>query len=111
MTEIRPFVTWEIPTFEQIQDCKAVALRRGIDNGYKLTREDKDWITANVNGNSYFKNAIPILRTPFRHSATKCRLPMCFADTGCVSMAQSKSITPPTRPHSATICAVKLTRL
>ena len=101
MTEITPFVSWEIPTFEQIQDCKAVALRRGIDNGYKLTREDKDWITANVNGNSYFKNAIP----------TKCRLPMCFADTGCVSMAQSKSITPPTRPHSATICAVKLTRL
>ena len=54
MTEITPFVSWEIPTFEQIQDCKAVALRRGIDNGYKLTREDKDWITANVNGNSYF---------------------------------------------------------
>lgn len=45
MTEITPFVSWEIPTFEQIQDCKAVALRRGIDNGYKLTREDKDWIT------------------------------------------------------------------
>lgn len=54
MTEITPFVSWEIPTFEQIQDSKAVALRRGIDNGYKLTREDKDWITANVNGNSYF---------------------------------------------------------
>ena len=67
MTEITPFVSWEIPTFEQIQECKAVALRRGIDNGYKLTREDKDWITANVNGNSYFKNAIPTLgyKVPF----------------------------------------------
>ena len=36
MTEITPFVSWEIPTFEQIQDCKAVALRRGIDNGSVL---------------------------------------------------------------------------
>ena len=67
-TPITPFVSWEIPSLEEIKDCKAVALRRGLDNGYKLTREEKDWITSTVNGNTYFKDAIPVMgyRVPFR---------------------------------------------
>ncbi len=67
-TPITPFASWEIPTLAEIQDCKAVVLRRGLDNGYRLTREEKDWITSTVNGNAYFKDAIPVLgyKVPFR---------------------------------------------
>lgn len=67
-TPITPFVSWEIPTFEKIQDCKAVALRRRLDSGSQLTREEKDWITTAVNGNAYFRDAIPVVgyKVPFR---------------------------------------------
>lgn len=68
VTPITPFVSWEIPTLEEIKDCKAVTLRRSLDNGHKLTRAEKNWITSTVNGNTYFKDAIPVFgyKVPFR---------------------------------------------
>ena len=60
MTEIYKFVDWEVPSIEELKDAKAVRLRTHIDNGGRLTRQDKNWITEAVNSNTYFKKAVPV---------------------------------------------------
>ena len=35
-------------------------LRTKLNNGEKLSREEKDWLTRNVNSNTYFKSAVPL---------------------------------------------------
>ena len=65
-TQIHPFV--ESPAlFRQIESSKAYLLRQKLDNGEKLTRNEKDWLTDKVNSNSYFKQSVPVLgwRIPF----------------------------------------------
>ena len=51
------FVAWEVPSLENLQDCKVYGLRSKLNNGEKLSREEKDWLTRNVNSNSYFNSA------------------------------------------------------
>lgn len=60
MTKIYKFVKWEVPSIEALKDAKAVRLRTHIDNGGRLTRQDKNWITEEVNHNPYFKRAVPV---------------------------------------------------
>ena len=36
------------------------ALRQRLNTGDKLTRDEKNWITENVNHNAYFKSAVPL---------------------------------------------------
>ena len=60
MTEIYKFVKWDVPSIEELRDAKAVRLRRHIDNGGRLTRREKDWLTEAVNHNTYFKRAVPV---------------------------------------------------
>lgn len=60
MTEIYKFVKWDVPSLEELRDAKAVRLRRHIDNGGRLTRREKDWLTEAVNHNTYFKRAVPV---------------------------------------------------
>lgn len=60
MTEIYKFVKWDVPGLEELKDAKAVRLRRRIDNGGRLTRREKDWLTEAVNHNTYFKRAVPV---------------------------------------------------
>lgn len=60
MTEIYKFVKWDVPSLEELKDAKAVRLRRRIDNGGRLTRREKDWLTDAVNHNTYFKRAVPV---------------------------------------------------
>ena len=54
------FVAWEVPSLENLQDCKVYGLRSKLNNGEKLSREEKDWLTRNVNSNSYFNSAVPL---------------------------------------------------
>lgn len=35
-------------------------IRQRLNPGNKLTRDEKNWITENVNHNAYFKSAIPL---------------------------------------------------
>ena len=43
------FVQWDVPELEKLKDSRVYQLREQLDNGDKLSREDKNWITRNVN--------------------------------------------------------------
>ena len=52
------FVAWEVPTLEALKDSKVYNLREKLNNGERMNREEKDWLTEKVNSNTYFtKNA------------------------------------------------------
>ena len=53
------FVAWEVPSLENLQGSKVYGLRTKLNNGEKLSREEKDWLTEKVNSNTYFKSAVP----------------------------------------------------
>ena len=52
------FVAWEVPTLEALKGSKVYILREKLNNGGQMNREEKDWLTRNVNSNTYFKSAI-----------------------------------------------------
>ena len=54
------FVAWEVPTLETLKGSKAYILREKLNNGGQMNREEKDWLTENVNSNTYFKSAVPL---------------------------------------------------
>ena len=54
------FVSWDVQPLESLKETKAYKLRVKVINGEKLNRDEKDWITEQVNHNSYFKNSIPL---------------------------------------------------
>ena len=39
------FVAWEVPSLENLQGSKVYGLRTKLNNGEKLSREEKDWLT------------------------------------------------------------------
>ena len=55
------FVEWEVPELDTLQDSKVYRLRHKLNNGGKMNREEKDWLTHNVNFNTYFTAAIPLM--------------------------------------------------
>ena len=54
------FVEWEVPELDTLQDSKVYRLRHKLNNGGKMNREEKDWLTEKVNSNTYFKSAVPL---------------------------------------------------
>lgn len=54
------FTKWEVSSLETLTGSKVYQLRERLDAGDKITRDEKNWITENVNSNSYFKSAIPL---------------------------------------------------
>lgn len=58
--EIYKFTQITSYSYEQISESKAAKLRFKIDNGEKLTRDDKNWITDAVNQNTYSKWGVPV---------------------------------------------------
>ena len=62
------FVEWDIQPLENLQGSKVYNLRLKLNNNGKLSREEKDWITAQVNHNTYFRSAIPLLGWRFDFS-------------------------------------------
>ena len=40
----RKFVKWDVPPLESLADSRGYQLRIKINNGGKLTREEKDWL-------------------------------------------------------------------
>lgn len=63
------FVEWEVQALASLKECKAYILRERLNNGEKLNRADKNWLTEAVNHNAYFKQSVPVLGWRF-----------CFAD-------------------------------
>ncbi len=64
------FVKWDVPALDALKNSMVYILRKKIDAGDKLTREEKNWITEKVNTNSYFKSAIPLQGYRFDFSDT-----------------------------------------
>lgn len=54
------FVKWKPFPYDEIVNRKEAELRRKINAGQKLSREEKNYITRGVNNNSYFKRSIPV---------------------------------------------------
>ena len=54
-------MSWDVPALESLAGSKAYILRKRLNDGGTLTREEKDWITREVNHNTYFKDSIPLL--------------------------------------------------
>ena len=46
------FVKWDIQPLENLQGSKVYNLRLKLNNNGKLSREEKDWITAQVSHNT-----------------------------------------------------------
>ncbi len=62
MTQIATkFVKWDIPELATLQDSKVYKLRVHLNNGDKLNREEKNWITRNVKECIYFKRGIALI--------------------------------------------------
>lgn len=47
-------------TLESLLSSKVVQIRKKINEGTKLSREEKNWLTATVNNNTYSKYSIPL---------------------------------------------------
>lgn len=54
------FVSWDVQPLEILKETKAYKLRVKVINGEKLNRDEKDWVTEQVNHNTYFRNSIPL---------------------------------------------------
>ncbi len=49
------FVAWKVPTLESLRNSKVYRLRFKLNNGEKLSQEEKDWLTRNVNDQHLFQ--------------------------------------------------------
>ena len=52
------FVSWDVQPLESLQETNAYKLRVKVINGEKLNRDEKDWVTEQVNHNTDFRNSI-----------------------------------------------------
>lgn len=67
MIGITKFVELDVPAMDTLREAKAFKLREQLDNGKRLDREQKNWLTHAVNNNAYFRRAVPVMgyRVPF----------------------------------------------
>lgn len=89
------FVEWEVPELDTLQDSKVYRLRHKLNNGGKMNREEKDWLTHNVNFNTYFTTAIPLMGG--NSTSPMCCAPISYANTEGVASIRQR-----TRRHSET---------
>lgn len=54
------FVKWDVPELTTLQDSRVYKLRERLNNGDKLNREEKNWITRNVRESIYFRRGIAL---------------------------------------------------
>ena len=55
------FAKWDVPALATLKGCKAYQLREQLNDGEKLSRADKNWLTEAINRNSYFRRGIPVM--------------------------------------------------
>lgn len=67
MRGIEKFVEWNVPAMDALRETTAFKIREQLDNGKRLDREQKNWLTHAVNTNAYFRKAVPVMgyRVPF----------------------------------------------
>ena len=52
------FVQWDVPELEKLKDSKVYKLRERLDNGGKLSRSEKNWLTRSLQECCHFKCGI-----------------------------------------------------
>ena len=62
------FVRWEVPELTSLRESRVYRLREHLNNGGKLSREDKNWITRNVRESTYFRQGIALIGYHFDFS-------------------------------------------
>lgn len=54
------FVKWDVPELATLQGSQVYQLRLFLNEGGKMNRVQKNWLTKEVNHNIYFKRGIPL---------------------------------------------------
>jgi len=62
------FVNWEVDPLDTLKDSRVYGLRLRLNNGDKMSREDKNWLAENLHRNSYFNGAVPLMGYRFDFS-------------------------------------------
>lgn len=62
------FVNWEVDPLDTLKDSRVYGLRLRLNNGDKMSREDKNWLAENLHRNSYFGCAVPLMGYRFDFS-------------------------------------------
>lgn len=55
------FVQWDVPELEKLKDSKVYKLRERLDNGGKLSRSKKNWLTRSLQECCHFKCGIALM--------------------------------------------------
>lgn len=98
------FVKWDVPELMTLQDSRVYKLRERLNNGGKLNREEKNWITRNVRESVYFKRGIAL---------SGYHLTSRIFSNGTLSSSTDTlvSITPLTKRHYTLCCTEELRSL
>ncbi|MFR9596806.1 MAG: molybdenum ABC transporter ATP-binding protein [Rikenellaceae bacterium] len=62
------FVKWDVKPLESLTETKAYQLRQKLNNGEEMNRSEKNWLAEQLNRNSYFRTAVPVLGWRFDFS-------------------------------------------
>ena len=92
MDYTRKFVNWDVPKLEALKDCKAYQLRQRLNDGGKLNRGEKNWLTQAIHSNSYGRRCVCVMGG----CLTSQILCICI---GCVRQDRFQSIMQWTRLH------------
>ena len=68
MDKIRKFVSWDIPALETLTASEVYKVYEKMTKGERLTREEKNFVTRNVNQNAHFRDSIPLQGWRFNFS-------------------------------------------
>ena len=55
------FVIWDVPELAALQDSPMYQIRQLLNEGKKMNRVQKNWLTSQVNHNACFKRGIPLM--------------------------------------------------
>lgn len=50
------FVNWEVDPLDTLKDSRVYGLRLRLNNGDKMSREDKNWLAKNLHRNTRWRN-------------------------------------------------------
>ena len=62
-TEVKAwkFVKWDVKPLSTLRNSKVYLLRAKLNQGQKMSREEKNWLAQAVNTNTYFRTAVPLM--------------------------------------------------
>lgn len=62
------FARWDVNPLEMLSKSIVYQLREKLNRGEKMSREEKNWLAKQLNHNSYFRTAVPLMGYRFDFS-------------------------------------------